>query len=120
MALCGGLRGVAPSLVYPIWLVIIFRFLVSFMILFGNVLLIPMGHEATTIDVERVFSCGRLVLPFVRSRLNVQSTRALMCVGSWSLLGLIDDPDIKAAIGMDMVNGKEDELPIGWDTITTD
>jgi hypothetical protein len=44
---------------------------------------------ATTVDVERVFSMGRLLLPYVRSRLNVQSTHALMCLGSWSLLGLM-------------------------------
>ncbi len=69
--------------------------------------------------MERVFSRGRLVLPYVRSRLSVQSTRALMCVGSWSLLGLINDSDIKAALGMDVVNGEEDELPVGWDSIAT-
>jgi len=76
--------------------------------------------EATTVDVERVFSHGRLVLPYVRSRLNVQSTQALMCVGAWSLLGLINESDIKAALGIDVVIGKEEELPVGWDAISTE
>jgi len=76
-----------------------------------------MDFQATTVDVERVFSRGRLVLPYVCSRLNVQSTHALMCIGSWSLLGLIDDSDIKEALGLDVVNGKEDELLVAWDSI---
>ena len=98
---------------------IIFRFLVGFEFSFKIFYLLRWLFQATTVDVERVFSRGRLVLPYVRSRLNVQSTRALMCVGSWSLLGLIDDLDIKAALGVDMVIGKEEDLPVGWDAITT-
>jgi len=41
---------------------------------------------ATTVEVERTFSQGCLVLPYiyVRNRLSSQSTRALMCVGNWS------------------------------------
>jgi len=72
---------------------------------------------ATTVDVERVFSLGWLLLPYVHSRLSVQSTRALMCLGSWSLLGLIEDSDIKAAIGLGDVIGKEEELSEDWDAI---
>jgi hypothetical protein len=40
-----------------------------------------------------------------------------MCLGSWSLLGLVEDSDIKAAIGLDDVVGKEEELPEDWDAI---
>jgi hypothetical protein len=72
---------------------------------------------ATMVDVERVFSMGRLLLPYVHSRLNVQSTRALVCLDSWSLLGLIEDSDIKAAVGLGDVVGKEEELPEDWDAI---
>jgi len=72
---------------------------------------------AMTVDVERVFSLGPLLLPYVRSWLSVQSTRALMCLGSWSLLGLIEDSDIKAAIGLGDVIGKEEELSEDWDAI---
>ena len=60
--------------------------------------IIFIDFQATTVDVEHIFSCGQLVLPYVRSHLNVQSTHALMCVGSWSLLGLIDDSDIIKAL----------------------
>ena len=71
---------------------------------------------ATTVDVERVFSRGRLVLPYVRSRLAVQSTRASLCVGLWSSQGLVKDGDIRASLGPDNVEG-EDELPVDWDAI---
>ena len=118
MALCGGMRGGAPSLVYPIWLAIISQFLVWFKSLFSDLILTWMVFEATTVDVERVFFRGRQVLPFVRSRLSAQSTCALMCIGSWSLLGLIKDSDIKAALELDLVNGQEEELAAGWDSIT--
>jgi hypothetical protein len=35
-----------------------------------------------------------------------------MCVESWSLLGLIDS-NIKAALRINMVNKKKEELPVG-------
>jgi hypothetical protein len=63
-----------------------------------------------------VFSQGRLVLPHVRNRLSGQSTRALMCVGAWSGLGLVKDADIKGVLG-DEINGPEEERPDGWDAI---
>ena len=37
---------------------------------------------ATSIDVEWLFSRGRLILPHTRSRLAVTSARALLCLGS--------------------------------------
>jgi hypothetical protein len=37
---------------------------------------------ATSVNVERVFSQGRILLSHLRSRLSVESTRALMCVGA--------------------------------------
>ena len=74
---------------------------------------------ATTVDVERVFSCGRLVLPYVRSRLAVQSTCASLCVGLWSSQGQVRDSDIRAALGADEINGEEDDLASGWDNIQT-
>ena len=43
-----------------------------------------------------------------------------MCVGAWSLLGLIDESDIKAALGINVVIGKEKELLVGWDAISTE
>lgn len=71
---------------------------------------------ATTVDVERVFSQGRLVLSHIRSRLSVQSTRALLCLGAWCQLGLVKGHDLKLALGEE-VAGEEEELPSGWDTI---
>lgn len=71
---------------------------------------------ATTVDVERVFSRARLILPYVRNSLGVQSTRASLCVGLWSSQGLIKDGDIKASLGADD-DREEDELPVNWDAI---
>ena len=76
---------------------------------------------ATSVDVERVFSQGRILLSHLRSRLSVQSIRALMCVGAWSLRGYVHDNDIKSAITSKdseiPLDGKEDVLPEDWDTI---
>ena len=74
-------------------------------------------------DVERVFSQGRLLLSHIRSRLSVQSTRALMCLGVWSKLGFITDSDIKAAVVVlpeliGELTGDEEELGINWDRIS--
>ena len=66
---------------------------------------------ATTVDVECVFSQGRLVLSHIRSRLSVQSTRALLCLGAWCQHGLVKVQDLRLALG------EEDELPSDWDTI---
>ena len=70
---------------------------------------------ATTVDVERVFSHGRLILPHVRGRLAVQSTRASICVGTWSALGLVRDGDIRTVLGPELE--EENELSADWDAI---
>jgi hypothetical protein len=72
---------------------------------------------ATSIDVEWLFSRGRLILTHVRSRLLMQSTRALVCLGSWSLLNLVKADDLKAAAQLPEVN-EEQVLEDGWDKIT--
>ena len=74
---------------------------------------------ATSVDLEHVFSQGRIVLSHLRSRLSVQSTRALMCLGAWSLLGLVNDSDIKAIVRLPEIpaNTKEEDLAVGWDAI---
>jgi hypothetical protein len=71
---------------------------------------------ATTVDVERVFSQGRLVLSHIRSHLSIQSTRALLCLGAWCQLGLVKGSDVKAALGDELV-GEEEDLPTNWDVI---
>ena len=55
-------------------------------------------------DVERLFSRGRLILSHTHSRLLVASTRALLCLGSWSLLRLVQDEDVEAVTRMDDVD----------------
>ena len=70
-----------------------------------------------TVDVERVFSHGHLVLPHVHGCLAVQSTCASLCVGLWSSQGLVRDSDIKGALSPDEILGEEDELPANWDAI---
>ncbi|KIM66468.1 hypothetical protein SCLCIDRAFT_110613 [Scleroderma citrinum Foug A] len=79
-----------------------------------NYLSIP----ATSIDVERLFSRGRLLLSHVRSRLSAQSTRALLCLGMWSELNLVMDDDVKTVSELQDVEGNEElELEDGWDRI---
>ena len=75
-------------------------------------------YVATSVDVERLFSRGRIVLSHVRNRLSSQSVRALLCLGSWSSMGLVKDVDVKKVVVMDDVNGDVDVvLPDGWDAI---
>ena len=61
---------------------------------------------ATSVDVERLFSRGRLILSHMRSQLSVVSTRALLCLGSWSLRGLVRDEDVKAVALLDEIQGQ--------------
>ncbi|KAH7904914.1 hypothetical protein BJ138DRAFT_1018452, partial [Hygrophoropsis aurantiaca] len=73
---------------------------------------------ATSVDVEQIFSCGHLLLSHVWSRLSSQSTRALLCLGQWSILGLVKTEDVVAVSKMDDVQGDEMELEDGWDALT--
>jgi len=71
-----------------------------------------------SIDVEQLFSCGCLVLPHTCSRLSSNSTRALLCLSSWSLLGLVKAEDIeKVSKLLDVPQGAMDDLEQGWDAI---
>jgi hypothetical protein len=115
MGSCGGMSDVQHIHAYHVWVGITYLFLVS-----SCLLAFISGTEtfvATTVDVERVFSRGRLILPHVRSRLAVQSTRASLCVGLWSTQGLVKDGDVKVAVGVAEVSGEEDELAMDWDKI---
>lgn len=53
---------------------------------------------ATSTAVERVFSQGRQLLSFTRSRLRPSSIRAFLCLGSWGRNDLILFEDILAAV----------------------
>ncbi|EDR11839.1 uncharacterized protein LACBIDRAFT_313687 [Laccaria bicolor S238N-H82] len=63
-------------------------------------------YLATSTDVERLFSRGRLILSHTRSRLSMESTCALLCLGSWSLAGLVKDSDVEAVAVLDDVTAK--------------
>ena len=66
-----------------------------------------------------MFSKGRILLSHVRNRLSVQSTRALMCLGAWSLMGYVRDSDLKAVTLLaDLKEGEQEEpLADDWDSI---
>ena len=83
----------------------------------GSQALFIIFHLATSVEVERTFSQGRLILSHVRSRLSVQSTRALMCLGVWSSLGYVKDADCKAAAVLPAVIGEEEDLADNWDDL---
>jgi hypothetical protein len=101
---------------YTEWLSTITPFLVSLYKLYCS--FTPHDTRAgTSVDVERVFSQGRLLLPYIRNRLSSESTRALLCLGNWSLRGYVKDNDIKAAALLPDVNGEEPPLASGWDDI---
>ena len=59
--------------------------------------------------MERVFSCGRLLLPHVRNALSPESTRAVLCLGQWSALGLIHDDDLEEVARLPEVVGDESD-----------
>ena len=73
------------------------------------------------VGVERVFSQGRHLLSHIHSRLSVQTTRALLCLGVWSQLGFITDSDVRAAVVvLPEMNGDDEEieLDVNWDRIS--
>jgi len=75
---------------------------------------------ATSVDVERLFSRGRLILSHVCSCLTAQSTRALLCLGYWSRLNLVKTEDILKVSSLADVEGTdEQELEDGWDKIVS-
>ena len=53
--------------------------------------------------MEWLFSCGHLLLSHTHSHLSAQTTQVLLCLGSWSLAGLVRDEDVKAVAVLDEV-----------------
>jgi hypothetical protein len=74
---------------------------------------------ATSVDIERTFSQGRLLLSHIRNRLSVQSTRALLCLGIWSKMDYVKDKDLKAATVLPEVGSDEEDIELShnWDAI---
>lgn len=70
---------------------------------------------ATSTDVERVFSHGRVLITYLRNRLTPESMRALFCLGAWLRAGLVDREDLQEVAGMDdvidaILDGEEDTI----------
>ena len=59
--------------------------------------------------MEWLFSHGHLLLSHTLSHLSAQTTQALLCLGSWSLAGLVKDDDVKAVA---VLNNVELELEL--------
>ncbi|KAF5359917.1 hypothetical protein D9758_013966 [Tetrapyrgos nigripes] len=84
-----------------------------------NYLSIP----ATSVAVERVFSRGRILISHIRNGLSAQTMRSLLCLGSWSILGLVHDDDLRVVATLPEVDPKlgdeygDYEMESGWDTI---
>ena len=73
---------------------------------------------ATSVDVEHIFSQGWLLLSHVRNHLSAQTTHAILCLRSWSLLGLVKDEDVmKVAVMKDVEGDVKEEFEDGWDSI---
>ena len=77
----------------------------------------PTTPTATSIDMECIFSKGRLILSHVWNGLSVQSTHALMCLSAWSRMGLVKDKDVMEAARLPDVKGSKAELDSGWDDV---
>jgi hypothetical protein len=46
--------------------------------------------------------------------------RALICLGDWSLLGLVKDKDILVVTALpEVVGDEEEEIEEGWDSIAS-
>ena len=55
-------------------------------------------RPATSVDVERIFSAARRLITWERNRLSTQTVRALLCLRSWYMAGLVDDEDVARVV----------------------
>lgn len=75
---------------------------------------------ATSVDVERVFSHGRLLISHVCNRLTAQTCRAMICLREWGRLGLIDNDDLKVVTAMPEASGAEKNTDTSGDVLLPD
>src|SRR5882757_3298290 len=87
-------------------------YIIFLSLIYGTIL------TGTFVDMEHVFSQGRLLLPYIHNRLSSESMRALLCLGDWCRCGLMKDSNIKSASLLPDVTGEEPPLASGWDSIT--
>ena len=62
-----------------------------------------------SVDVERTFSQGRLLLSHIRNWMSAESTRTLLCLNNWSKQGLVKHEDIQEAATLPEVEEGEQE-----------
>ncbi|KAG6904948.1 hypothetical protein DXG01_006070 [Tephrocybe rancida] len=60
---------------------------------------------ATSVDVEHLFSGSHLLLTHMQNRLSTSTTCALLCLGSWSLMGLVEKEDFVHTEELDEISG---------------
>lgn len=72
---------------------------------------------ATSVDVERLFSRGRVILNHMRNSLDPRMFCAMLCLGEWIGAGVIQYEDLKVAVGGLLDISDDVELPVGWDKI---
>jgi len=83
-------------------------YIIFLSLIYGTIL------TGTFVDMEHVFSQGRLLLPYIHNRLSSESMRALLCLGDWCRCGLMKDSNIKSAALLPDVTGEEPPLASGW------
>ena len=115
----GGLTTVQCSRVFHAWQSIILQFPVRRHYLShvqrSNVL----STVVTSVDVGRLFSKGRIALPYICNQLPAQSTRAQLCLGQWCKLNLVKDVDIRKAVSEAVAPSNQgEELAEGSDKIS--
>ncbi|KAF5329839.1 hypothetical protein D9611_013421 [Ephemerocybe angulata] len=74
---------------------------------------------ATSVEVERVFSRGRILISHLRNRLAPQTIRSLLCLNYWSKGGLVQDKDILfiARSNPEVEDDGDVEFEDGWDAV---
>jgi hypothetical protein len=60
-----------------------------------------------------------VVLSHTKNQLATQTTRTILCLGTWSKMGLIKNTDVLGVAKLEDVEG-EDCLDEGWDAIIMD
>ena len=69
-------------------------------------------------NIAGVQGVSRIRVQSVCSLITTQTTCAILCLRSWSLLGLVKDEDImKVAVMKDVEGNVEEEFEDGWDSI---
>lgn len=64
--------------------------------LFAQYVCAKLYSSATTINVERLFSKGRILITHLHNGLSASSISALMCLNNWVENGLVKDSDVLA------------------------